>query len=96
MKREPTLFIGIKICLKDGEQLSITQHDRIKGIAVLTTEKEFRNQFALVQYIGVNYRTDVCAAVKLITPDNEIKPESQFGSPRKRDPNFTKPSHARA
>lgn len=48
---EPMLFNGLEIFLKDEGQLFTIQDDKIIGLSVLTMEKGFISQGALVQYI---------------------------------------------
>lgn len=69
-----------EILLKNGRQLSITNLDKKRGLAVSATEKVFRSQFPLVHYIVVNGRCDVFAAADFIAPFNEKTTESQLAS----------------
>lgn len=78
--RKAICFNGLEICEKEGGTLSINQRRKIDGLTVPTSEKGFRSQRALVQYIGVNCRPDVCATVQLIAPGKEGTTKSQFAS----------------
>lgn len=80
IRKESTLYNDSNIFLKDGGQRFTASQDKIKGYTVLTTQKRFRSQHALVQYTAVNFRSDVCTAIQFSTPCNEITNESQLAS----------------
>lgn len=50
-----TSLDGLEIVLKEGGRLSITQEQRTNSMSLATTEKVFKRQRALAQYIVVNW-----------------------------------------
>lgn len=54
----------------------MSQTDKIERLTTATTQQAFSSQGAAAQYIGINTRPDICAAVHLIAPGNApTKPE---------------------
>lgn len=58
----------------------MTKSKKIENLSTPTTEEGFRSQSALAQYIVVNCRPDVCAAVQLIAPGSTKVEDAQFKS----------------
>lgn len=44
------------------------EKDKIEGLLLPTDDKQFASRRAMVQYIAVNCRPDVCAPIQLIAP----------------------------
>ena len=76
---KPISFNGIMINkLQNGYRMS--QTDKVDRLTIATTQKAFSSQRAAAQYIGVNTRPDICAAVQLIAPGNAPTTPAEFKS----------------
>lgn len=51
--------------------INIYKERKIAKLTSPETQKYFAIEMALVQYIGVNCRQNICAAVQLIAPGSE-------------------------
>lgn len=83
LKRALTLCNGLQVKLVEKNFIRVTRMARIESLKIPNTEKGFKIQRALAQYIGVKWRPDICARVQLISPGSESISESQFVSLRK-------------
>lgn len=58
-----TNFNGVRLKRIDDGRLLLEQSEKIQKHEMAKTQKDFSSQRALAQYIGVNFRPDVCASV---------------------------------
>lgn len=75
-----TILNGPKIRVKDGVGLSISQKKNLEKLKVPESETAFKSQRALAQYIGVNCRSEIWAAFKLIAQRKKTVEEAQYAS----------------
>lgn len=76
----PTAFNGLEIARHDDGIITITQEDKIYRIRTPTSQAELASQRALAQYVGVNTRPDVCAAIQLVAPGSKPPTPAEFKS----------------
>lgn len=58
--------------------MTLDQNDKIEGLDVPKTPKEFCSKRAMCQYIAVNTRPDACATIQLIAPGSEDTTGQEF------------------
>lgn len=78
--KDPISFNGIQITKKAGNIYQIAQPDEITDLVITTDQKVFAGQRASAQYVGVNTRPEICAAVQIIARGNSptIKKEYKY------------------
>lgn len=59
------------------------QEEKVTRLTVPTNEKDFASKREMAQYIGVNCRPDICAAIQLIAPGGESLKNSEYATIRK-------------
>lgn len=62
----PISFNGINISFNCDQLIHIMQENKIKSLYVQTEDNEFSSHRVLAQYIRVNWKLELCAAVQLI------------------------------
>lgn len=73
----------MELLLKGDGMFLMTQKEKINKLETPRTEERFKSQRTPGQYIGVNCRPDICAAVQPIAPGHQAICDAQFKSLRK-------------
>lgn len=79
----PISFNGVQLANGTNGIIIRDQAEKIKRLTIPTTEKYFASARAMAQYIGVNCRPDVGAAVQLNAPGGQTVTKDEFSTLRK-------------
>lgn len=68
---ELTTIHGVMLSLRSDRRINVTQQKKILELLTPTTEESFSSQYVLIQYIGVNCRSDIYATIQWLAPTNK-------------------------
>lgn len=77
IEKTKTLFNEVVLYVTTHKKVRMTEQKYSLALETPTTQKSFRNQCALVQYIAINFRSDICTTLQLIAPGNFNVEEKQ-------------------
>lgn len=80
INEDETIFNGISIISNKNGEVLINQSDKIDKFDIPHDEKNFACQRSMAQYIGVNFRPDICAPVQLIAPGSQMTTTTEYAT----------------